>query len=368
MRRRGSSRRPALCAAGAITAALLVGLTACGSGAAAQVKDTSGLCGQTQAKLNANPALAALIKGASKEGQVDWGNGLQPDEAEPVITAFHQAFPCVTVEHTRIADDDSRAALLREMETGKFQYDVMDISGTQITDYEKANLVKKVDWRKDFPAIQPVQLDPGSGALLSVGGSMKVVAYNTDKVKPASLPGTWQGYLDPKLSGKFVVDSKPKFLYDLVPAWGEPKVLQYAKALAATKPRYERGQSQEVQLLASGDVSILLGTYYDDVQTAIDKGAPIGVKLLNPVPDSLEQETVLSGAKDPDSAILLLGWLATTGNKYYDQLTHRGLPLPGFDTQEAALVKGRPLSAYTVKFADNEDKISKDVAKAMGLS
>jgi iron(III) transport system substrate-binding protein len=349
---------------------LLVPLAACGvaSGSSPQVKDTSGLCGQTQATLNANPALAQLIAGAAKEGQVDWGNGLQPEEAEPVIDAFHKAFPCVTVKHTRISDDDSRAALLREMEAGKFQYDVMDISGTQIPDYEKAGLLKKVDWQKTFPKIQDVQLDPGSGALLSVGGSMKVVAYNTNLIKDADVPDTWDGFADPALSGKFVVDSKPKFLYDLVPAWGEPKVLQYAAQLAAVHPKFARGQSQEVQLLASGDVSMLLGTYYDDVAAAIDKGAPIAVKFLDPVPESLEQETVLSGAQDPNSAILLLGWLATDGNKYYDQITHRGLPLPGFDTKEAALVKGKSISAYTIQYANNEDQVAKDVAKALGQS
>lgn len=366
MRQRRSSRSLAtLLSLGAIAA---LSLAACGGASAAQVKQTSGLCGHTRAQLDANPTLAALIKGAQQEGQVDWGNGLQPEEAQPVITAFHNAFPCVTVEHSRIADDDSRAALLREMEAGKYQYDVMDVSGSQIPDYEKAGVVKKVDWLKAFPKIQSVQLDPGSGALLSVGGSMKVVAYNTDKVKAAQVPDTWQGFVDPALSGKFVVDSKPKFLYDLIPAWGEQKVLQYAAQLASIKPKFARGQAQEVQLLASGDVSMLLGTYYDDVASAIAKGAPIAVKFLSPVPDSLEQETVLAGAKDPNSAVLLLGWLASDGNKYYDQITHRGLPLPGFDTIEARLVKGKPVSAYTVTFANKEDDYAKDVAKALGLS
>jgi iron(III) transport system substrate-binding protein len=368
MQHRRSSRRLATLSLGVAMTLTMALAAACGGTSAAQVKQTSGLCGQTQAALNANPTLAALIKGAEKEGQVDWGNGLQPEEAQPVITAFHQAFPCVTVQHTRIADDDSRAALLREMEAGKYSYDVMDVSGTQIPDYEKAGVVKKVDWQKAFPKIQSVQLDPGSGALLSVGGSMKVVAYNTDKLKASQVPDTWQGFVNPALSGKFVVDSKPKFLYDLIPAWGEQKVLQYASQLASIKPKFARGQSQEVQLLASGDVSMLLGTYYDDVAGVIAKGAPVAVKFLSPVPDSLEQETVLAGAKDPNSAILLLGWLATAGNKYYDQITHRGLPLPGFDTIEAKLVQGRPVSAYTVTFANKEDQYAKDVAKALGQS
>lgn len=349
-------------------AAIALPLAACGTGGGTQTKATSGNCGQSQAELNANPKLAALIKGAEKEGVVNWANGLQPDEAAPVVAAFHRAFPCVVVEHTRVSDTDSRAALLREMQSGKFTYDVLDVSGTEIPDYEKAGLVKKVAWKSIFPKIQNVELDPNSG-LLSVGGSLKLVAYNTNKLKASQVPDTWQGFLDPSLKGgKFVVDSKPKFLYDLIPAWGEAKVLSYATALAAQQPKYMRGQSQAIQLLAAGDVSMLLGTYWDDVAGQIAKGAPIGVKVLDPAPDSLEQETVLTGAKDPNSAILLLGWLATGGNKYYDQITHRGLPLPGFDTQEASMVKGKAVSAYTITFANKEDQYAKDVQKAMGLS
>lgn len=361
-----SDRRKSIVIAAA-AAAVVLPLAACGTGGGTQAKQTSGTCGQSQAELNANPQLAALIKGAQKEGVVDWANGLQPDEAAPVLTAFHKAFPCVTVQHTRVSDTDSRAALLREMQAGKFTYDVLDVSGTEIPDYEKAGLVKNVPWKSIFPEIQDVQLDPNSG-LLSIGGSLKLVAYNTNKLKASQVPDTWQGFLDPSLKGgKFVVDSKPNFLYDLIPAWGEPKVLAYAKALAAQQPKYERGQSQSIQLLAAGDVSMLLGTYWDDVAGQIAKGAPIAVKLLDPVPDSLEQETVLTGAKDPNSATLLLGWLATTGNKYYDQITHRGLPLPGFDTQEASMVKGKAISGYTVTYANNEDQYGKDVKKAMGL-
>ena len=366
MARYRSTRTYKICLATAV-AVVVLPIAACGSSGTDQVKETTGTCGQTQASLDANPTLAALIAGAQKEGVVDWGNGLQPNEAAPVISAFHQAFPCVTVQHTRIADDDSRAALLREMEAGKFEFDVMDISGSDIPDYEKAGLVKQVSWQSLFPKIQKVQLDPTSG-LVSIGGSIKVVAYNTNKLTAAQVPDTWDGFLDPSLSGKFVVDSKPKFLYNLIPAWGEPKLLTYAAALAANKPKYERGQAQEIQLLASGDVSMLLGTYYADAKTAIDKGAPIAVKFLDPTPDSLEQETVLTGAKDPNSATLLLGWLATAGNKYYDQITHRGLPLPGFDTAEAALVQGKTVSPYTIAFSNKESTYSKDVSKAMGLS
>lgn len=327
----------------------------------------NGVCSQPQKDLDANPSYAALVKAAAAEGTVDWSNAVSDKDALTITKAFHQAFPCITVKHTRKTGDDSTTRLLREMKAGTFSEDLVDISSGEISEYKQGNFLKKIDWKTAFPSIQDSQLDAETGALLSVGGSIKVVAYNTNAHKASDIPDTWEGFLDPKWKGKFEIDSKPKALYQLVPAWGLAKVVDYTKKLAANHPQLRRGESDTMQLVAAGEIDVALGMSYQNVKQAKDKGAPVDFKFIEPVPVSMEQEVVLSGAPHPAAAELLLGWLATAGNKFYDEVTDRGLPFPALGTPEATLLAGKQLALNDVHASEQEDAISSKVLPALGV-
>lgn len=370
---RGQRGRCAIGVAGAASALLV--LAACSSSSGGTTKAAhapsaasgTGVCQQQQSDLDANPTYAALVSAAADEKTVNWANGLTAEDAKTVTEAFHKAFPCVTVKFTRQSDDDSRQRLLREMKAGTFNEDVMDISGSEIPEYQDADLMKKVDWKSAFPSILDTQLDPDGGAMLSVGGSIKVVAFNTNVYKAGDLPENWEGFTEPKWKGKFELDSKPKVLYQLVPAWGLDKVVQFTGQLKANKPQLRRGQNETMQLVAAGEIDVAIGMSYQDVKEAKDQGAPVDYKFIEPVPVSMEQEVVLSGAPHTAAAELLLGWLATKGNVFYDEVTNRGLPFKELGTSEAKLLAGKQLSLEDVKWSSQEDAISDKVLPALGV-
>ncbi|MCL4425512.1 MAG: extracellular solute-binding protein [Firmicutes bacterium] len=351
----------------------LLGLVACGgSGKQSQEQPksqtpapkTSEGSGQGQAS-SKEQELAKLIEGAKAEGKVVWGDGLKPEEAEPVIKEFNKKYPFIKVEHTRISGTDSRERLLREMMAKQVTFDVFDIGGEEIPDFKKAGLLKKYDWTKAFP-VRPEQLEPDQ-MMITIGASVKGIGYNTNLVKKEDIPKSWEDLLDPKWKRKIVVDSRPKTFLQLMPVWGEEKVLDYLKKLAANKPQFRRGQTESIQLMAAGEISMIGGTYYHSLKLVKDKGAPIDFALLEPVPVTFEDETIAKGASHPNAAKLLLGWLATEGNKYYDQVTGRGIPLPGFDTGSSKLVSGKKLSLFVDEWIEREAKLSKKAAQAMGL-
>ncbi len=75
-----------------------------------------------------------------------------------------------------------------------------------------------------------------SGVIVWSGTMMGVMAYNTNIVPPDKAPGGWQSCLDPQWKGKFSVDTKPNVLTSLVSAWGEEKLLDFAKRLKGNNP------------------------------------------------------------------------------------------------------------------------------------
>lgn len=319
----------------------------------------------TAATLTREQELAKLVEGAKAEGVVNWGDALKPEEAGPMIKAFTEKYPFIKVEHTRVNDTDSRERLFRELQANKVSFDIFDVSGEEIPPFKAANILMPIDWTKYYN-IRTEMTDPDK-LFIAYGGSVKVVAYNTNLVKKEDLPKTWDDLLDPKWKGKLVVDSRPKSFLHLMPAWGEQKVLDYLKKLADNKPQYRRGQSESIQLMAAGDIAIIAGSYYHSVKLVKDKGAPIDVVLLDPVPVSMSFMTIAKATPHPNAAKLFLGWMATEGEKYYDQATGRGLPFVGYETGVAKLIGDKKLSIFDYTWALREDELDKKAGQMMGL-
>jgi iron(III) transport system substrate-binding protein len=255
--------------------------------------------------------------------------------------------------------------LFRELQANKVSFDIFDVSGEEIPPFKAANILMPIDWTKYYN-IRTEMTDPDK-LFIAYGGSVKVVAYNTNLVKKEDLPKTWDDLLDPKWKGKLVVDSRPKSFLHLMPAWGEQKVLDYLKKLADNKPQYRRGQSESIQLMAAGDIAIIAGSYYHSVKLVKDKGAPIDVVLLDPVPVSMSFMTIAKATPHPNAAKLFLGWMATEGEKYYDQATGRGLPFVGYETGVAKLIGDKKLSIFDYTWALREDELDKKAGQMMGL-
>ncbi len=319
---------------------------------------------QQASKTGREAELNKLIEGAKAEGKVIWQDGLKPEEAKPMIETFQKKYPFIKVEHTRIHATESRERIMREMMAGIVKIDVFDIGGEQTPEYKKAGLLDKYDWTKAFD-VRPEQLEKDQ-MLLVIGASVKGVGYNTNKVEKKDLPKTWEDLLDPKWKGKIVVDTRPKTFLQLMPVWGEERVYGYLKKLVANKPMFRRGQTESIELMAAGEFPMIAGTYYHSLTLVKKKGAPVDFAVLDPVPVTLEEEAIAKGAPHPNAAKLLLGWIAREGQKFYDDATDRGIPLPGFDTGSAKIVKGKKLSLFIGGWIDREAELQEKALKAMG--
>jgi iron(III) transport system substrate-binding protein len=308
---------------------------------------------------------AKIIEGAKAEGKLVWRDGLKPEEVAPIVKAFEAKYPFIKVDHMRIRGTDSRERLFRELTAGKSNVDVFDLGGEEVPTFKKMGLLAKYDWTKAFD-IMPELLERDQ-MLIGVGASMKTVGYNRNMVSKQDVPKRWEDLLDPKWKGKIVVDTSPKPFVHLMPGWGEERVLDYLRKLAANKPIFRRGQTESIELLAAGEYPMIAGTYRSSMALVIQKGAPINMIFFDVIPVNLDKYGMAKNAPHPNAAKLLLGWLASEeGQEFFDDVTARGIPLPNYNTEAAKLAKGKKLSFFTGDWVDREAELLGKALKALG--
>ncbi|WP_330281331.1 extracellular solute-binding protein [Streptomyces sp. NBC_00588] len=278
----------------AIGMALVTGasLSACGTGASA-----AGLPSTT----------SDLVKQAKKEGTVAWSAPKPQSQMQPAIDLFEKKYPGIKIKYTNTKAPDQVSQLKMEEAARKVSVDVANAGG--LTVLPSLQLADDVDWAKYGIAKENVF----EKNLVYIWSVPKVWAYNTDKVKPADLPKTWDDLLDPKWSGgKVSAESRASFMtvWDLDPSLGEAKSLAWAEKFAAQKPHFTPNTTQSEAPIESGQVSI--GTSLINlVLQAQKKGAPVAVAPLSPTNANESYLYVPKGAPHPAAAVLLTRFLSS---------------------------------------------------------
>ncbi|MFG2781343.1 ABC transporter substrate-binding protein [Streptomyces prunicolor] len=287
--RSGRLRLPA-----AIGMALVTGasLTACGTGAS-----TAGL----------PSTMSDLVKQADKEGTVAWSAPKPQSQMQPAIDLFQKKYPDIKIKYTNTKAPDQVSQLKMEEAARKVSVDVANAGG--LTVLPSLQLADSVDWSKYGISEENVF----QKNLVYIWSVPKVWAYNTDKVKPADLPKTWDDLLDAKWSGgKISAESRASFMtvWDLNSSMGEAKALAWAKKFKAQKPHFTPNTTQSEAPIESGQVSI--GTSLINlVIQAQKKGAPVAVAPLSPTNANESYLYVPKGAPHPAAAVLLTQFLSS---------------------------------------------------------
>jgi ABC-type Fe3+ transport system substrate-binding protein len=266
---------------------------------------------------------------AVKEGKVRVASALQPDEEPLVLKGFYQKYPKIKVEHTRVSGAARTERFFTEALAGLVEFDLYDISDELKAKFVKAGLLAgPLEWRKLFPAVPEIHFSP-DGYFVGVGFSTQGISYNTSLVPKERTPKKWEDCLDPYWKGKFVVDTRPRTFATLSVAWGEAKTLDYVNRLKNNQPIWKRGQSEALTQLAAGEHLMLCGAYYQSTHRILmkDPKARLAMSLPTELPVGMgEAPAVMKAAQNPNAAVLLLGWLASSeGQKGYDQIG-RGSP------------------------------------------
>jgi iron(III) transport system substrate-binding protein len=313
---------------------------------------------------------AQIMEGAKKEGKLSVSPAFDEKSIPVLVKAFEKKYPFIKVTSTSADGIPAYQRQLFELSAGRANLDVFSTNIAFWSEYFKQNVVKKVDFTGMAKAghlnIAPQMIDD-SGMVIWLGSYTGVLVYNAKLVPPDKAPKSWEACTDPYYKGKFTVDTKPNVLSWLTPAWGEEKVLSFARKVKENEPLFSRGNTRNLAALISGEALMNCGNYVHSTQRAInrDPNGPVKMVVPDPFPMSFhEPEAIYAGAKNVHSALLWLDFLASKeGQELAESLEPGRASFLNEGTLAGRLKKG----AANVSLCGNdcrgtEDKIMEKIA------
>jgi iron(III) transport system substrate-binding protein len=288
--------------------ALVVAMSVCGAAARAQtLEELANYSGPDRA--------ARLLAGARKEGTVTLYSSATLADQSAIVGAF-QAKYGIKVQQWRGSSEDIRGRALTEYAGGRFDADVVETAGSEMEIMVRERLLQPVTPPAAAELIPQARM-PHHG-WIATRLSVFVGAYNTDIVKPANVPKSYQDLRDPKWQGKLGIEvDDANWFLSVVGFMGEPQGLRLFHDIVATNGMSVRkGHTLLANFVGSGEVPLALTAYsYRVEQMKNVEGAPVELLYLPPVVALPTGAGVFKKAPHPYAALLLLDFYLTDAQK-----------------------------------------------------
>ena len=252
--------------------------------------------------------LAKIYPAAKAEGEVIFNTERQEEVGgKDGLAQFQKRFPGIKISFNGVAGAALPARIMLEAKSGKVSVDAFR------SDPSRAELLADKDLL--------VRIEPGEitdqpvktffdNRFFKLSDHITNFAYNTDAVKPANRPKTYEDLLDPKWQRRIVMDARGGELGHLLStgAFAEDRFWKLINGLKDQKPIWTTRNTEAMVKLTSGEGLIGTGSY-----AAIDelkkKGAPVEFLFLSPALAQVRAAAIIKGAAHPNAAKLLIGWL-----------------------------------------------------------
>ncbi len=252
--------------------------------------------------------LQSVYEGAKKEGKVVFWSSNDVIANQNSAKRLALRFPGVEVEAYKIEPGPAIERIIGESEAGRLSCDVVDapISYTQLL-FDRG-LAISYPWEKVFGIDKDSVLFDGR-AVYTYNLDVPI-AYNTTLAKESDFK-SWEDLLDPKWSGKVLLEGRGIVFPLLALAWGEDKTFTYLAKLLANKPIIIKGGTPTIEALAGGQGAVAVGTYGGRVLQYRMDGAPVEWARVGPIPAMIYVQMALKGAPHPNASKLWNWWTTT---------------------------------------------------------
>jgi iron(III) transport system substrate-binding protein len=314
--------------------------------------------------------LQSLYAAAKSDGEVTiWSPNSEIMEFQ--VPAFKKQFPGIQVNFFEIRPSDSVARIIAEAKQGIVSLDIGTGRYAAVTPLIERDLIQGYDdWTKIFKELIPAAVSP-EGKFLANGDNVFVLAYNSNLVKTEEVPATWEDLLAPKWKGKILVEPRGVAFAYLGLVWGEEKMVAYVRKLKEQVGSFVKGGTAVAQQLAAGAGHLAVGAYSYKILQLKNDGAPVDYsKKVSPIAATGQDIFVMKGAKRPNAARLLVGWLGSKdGQRIMESRAFKGSMIPG--SSYVAMVEAEKNNVQIVREDlhnyKKADSMGRVAAKAMGV-
>ena len=266
------------------------------------------LAAQNLATYEGADRISRIAAAAKMEGALTLYTTIAEKDLPTIIKPFEEKYG-VKVTVWRAGTDKVLQRTVQEARAGRNEVDAIHFGSPEMEALSREKILQPVasPAHKDLVAGSVPAHKEWAATILSVW----VQAYNTNAVKKADLPRTYQDLLDPKWKGKLGIEVKnDDWFATVVHQMGEQKGLEFFRTLVATNgisPR--KGHTLLNNMVVSGEVPMALTVYNYMPQQAKEKGAPIDWFAIEPAIARSNAIGVARRSPHPAAALLFYEYM-----------------------------------------------------------
>src|SRR3954470_11210655 len=182
---------------------------------------------------------AKLLAQAKKQGRVAMYTSLNLKDSVPITEAFEK-MTGIKVEIWRASSEKVLQRAVTEARAGRFTCDIIETNGPEMEGCYREQLLDEF-YSPHFRDLPPAAF-PKHRHYVADRFNMFTIAYNTDLVKPAEVPKSYQDLLDPRWAGRIALEGGDVDWFGaMVKHMGEERGLAYFRKLAQNRPQIRTG-------------------------------------------------------------------------------------------------------------------------------
>jgi iron(III) transport system substrate-binding protein len=275
-----------------------------------------------------------LLEGARKEGTVAIYTSLNLKDSVPLTETFEKKYG-IKVVLWRASSEKVVQRSLTEARAGRFTADVYETNGPEMEILYREKLLEEFysPWFKDIPP----EAFPKHRQWVPDRFNFFVIGYNTNLVKPAEVPNSYEDLLHPRWVGRIGLEaSDVDWFGAVVKGMGEAKGMAFFNKLAEMKPQLRTGHTLIAELVASGEIPLAAAVYNHNVERLMVKGAPVKWKPLQPTFGRPNAIGVAKNATHPHAALLFADFMLSREGQ---QIIHERNRVPASTAVDSPLNK-----------------------------
>jgi iron(III) transport system substrate-binding protein len=251
---------------------------------------------------------AILLNGARKEAEVSVYTSLVVEDMGAAAAAFEKRYG-VKVRYWRASSEKILQRVLTEVRSGRHEFDVIETNGPELEALHREKMLARAASSHDADLL-PASIRPHkewAGLRLN----MFVQAYNTNLIRQADLPKSYQDLRDPKWKGKLAIEAEDvDWFAAVVKDLGESAGLKLFRDIASTNGlALRKGHTLLAGLVASGEVPLALTLYNHNADRLKQKGAPIDWFFIQPAFARVNGIALGRKAPHPHAAVLFYDFM-----------------------------------------------------------
>ena len=252
--------------------------------------------------------LQKLYPAAKAEGEVIVNTARHEElGGDDGLAKFHKRYPGIKVTISGIAGSKLPSVVIAESRAGRVSVDLFRSDPAQATPLAKRGLMEKLDYSQLTDKPVRTFFDD---TFVKLSDHITNFVYNTDMVKAADRPKSYEDLLAPKWKHRIALDARGGQIAHLLSkkVWDENKFWTFVKALKAQSPIWTARNTEAMAKITSGEAYIGTGSYAA-IENLKQRGAPVDFLFLSPSLSQVRGMAILTGAPHPNAAKLFLGWM-----------------------------------------------------------